>query len=820
MPLPKNLSVCTLLLLFIPQILFCQVSTEFWFAAPEVSINQQFDRPIRLVITAMSQNAQVTVEQPANGSFVPIVQNLSANTTTMVDLTNWIDQIENKPPDAVLNYGLHITSTAPISAYYEVVSSFCNCNPEIFVLKGQNAHGTEFYIPSQNFLDNSFLYNPTPYSSFDIVASENNTQVTIIPSANIVGHSAGVPFNITLNRGQTYSAQATSQQAANHLMGSYVTSDKPVSITVKDDLLDATFGNYGEDLGGDQIVPVPVVGTEYIAIRGYLANNNDRVFIIPTQNNTDIFTNGNVIPDMTISLGQVHSFNLNNPYTYIQSSAPVYIWQMSGFTGEIGLAILPQIYCTGSASTTIIRTNSSQFGITLLTKNGAQNNFLFNGNPGIINGADFSVVPGTGNQWVAALIDLTGNAPINTPIQITNTSDLFHLGVINASSGGGCRFGYFSNFSSRIFSQDTVTGCTSDSVLLDGGGNQDSYAWSTGDSTQSIHVNASGWYIVNTEKDGCQRTDSIYADLKSAPAFSLGNDTTVCDAQISLSVPVNNVQYLWSNGATTQSTNINPPGGNIWAEITDINGCRSSDTIQVTFSSQITVDLGNDTTLCNGGSMYLSAGNQGISYLWSSNENTEHILVLTTGTYWVQVTTECGIVSDSIYVEVFPALVPELQDTSVYCGTQSVLLDAGNQGASFHWSTGDTTQQISVTQNGTYSVEIISCNDTLVDSAAVTFVESDSSGLQLPNVFTPNGDGTNDVYSMIGNTATIQQFSIEIYNRWGMKVFTSNDVNISWDGLISGKEATSGVYYAILNYVDMCTPLKKTELKEYFTLVR
>src|SRR5205807_1294310 len=108
-------------------------------------------------------------------------------------------------------------------------------------------------------------YTPTPYNAFDIVATQNGTVVTITPAQNVVGHAAGVPYTVSLNKGQTYSATATSTLAANHLVGSRVTSNLPIAITEKDDLLGFTsLGVYGADLIGDQIVPTNICGTEYI----------------------------------------------------------------------------------------------------------------------------------------------------------------------------------------------------------------------------------------------------------------------------------------------------------------------------------------------------------------------------------------------------------------------------------------------------------------------------------------------------------------------------------------------------------------------------
>lgn len=424
-----------------------QTDTTFWFAAPEISIHSStFDRPIYLRITTYSQAATVTVSQPAGAGMPNQVLNIPGSSTQLIDLTNWIDVIENKPSNATLNYGLKISSTAPVTIYYEVVSAQCQCNPEIFVLKGQNAMGTDFWIPSQNYLDNNAGYSPTPYSSFDIVATQNNTTVTITPSNAIAGHAAGVPFNVVLNEGQTYSATAASGLAAQHLQGSRVTSDKPVAITVKDDLLTgAPFGGCA-DLGGDQIVPTSLVGTEYVAMNGFLNPPGDQLFITATQNGTTISKNGALLT--TINAGQTYQVAIAGASAYIQTSAPAYVWQLSGFGCEIGLDLLPPITCTGSFSVSVTRSTPEDLFVNVMVQNGSQGSFLVNGDPNVITAGMFTVVPGTGGQWFTAQVSLpAAQYPVGTAIVVNNSSSLFHLGMIHGSGGGGTRFGYFSNFS-------------------------------------------------------------------------------------------------------------------------------------------------------------------------------------------------------------------------------------------------------------------------------------------------------------------------------------------------------------------------------------
>jgi len=250
---------------FLPAI--AQTDTEFWFVAPEASSGHG-DSPVLVRLAALNQAATVTIEQPANLSFTPIVLNIPANTSLSYDLSSFLSVLENQPSNQILNYGLHITSSQDITAYYEINTS-CNCNPEIFALKGRNALGTTFYTPFQNSWNNA-SYSPTPYSSFEIVATEDGTTVTITPSQDIVGHSANVAFQITLNKGETYSAAAVNSSAGGHLGGSYITSDKPIAITIKDD---SVSNNGCHDMMGDQIVPVNIIGNEYIVMKGFLYSN-------------------------------------------------------------------------------------------------------------------------------------------------------------------------------------------------------------------------------------------------------------------------------------------------------------------------------------------------------------------------------------------------------------------------------------------------------------------------------------------------------------------------------------------------------------------
>lgn len=436
-----------------------QLDTTFWFVAPEVT-QSHGDRPIVLRFATLANPATITVSQPANPLFPVQILNLAANSAQTLDLTPWIDIVENKPANTTLNFGFKITATSQITAYYEVTPT-CNCNPDIFSLKGKNALGTAFLTPFQNYLNNASYAR----SGFNIVATENNTSITIIPSQNMVGHAAGIPFTITLNAGQTYCAEASSTAANLHLSGSSVVANKKIAITLHDDTAEGTPYGGCADLQGDQLIPLSILGMEYIALKGYL-NGPDKVYILGTANGTSLTIDG--VNVGTVNLGQTYVHTLSNPTAYIVASDSIYVLHQSGFGCEVGEAILPPLVCTGSNVVPFTRSTNEFFAVNILVPAGGQNTFTYNGAGGIINGTNFNFVPGTANAWMYAQIDMSGIVPVQLGSRIENNSVKFHMGVIHGGSSSGCRFGYFSDFATLRYEIQSTnnTYCVGETIQL------------------------------------------------------------------------------------------------------------------------------------------------------------------------------------------------------------------------------------------------------------------------------------------------------------------------------------------------------------------
>ena len=439
---------------------WCQTDTEFWFVAPEVWAGHG-DAPIVLRFATLDAAATVTVSQPANAAFPVQTLNIAANGSATLDLTPWMGMVENKPVNTILSYGLHITSTADITAYYEV--NHIN-NPDIFTLKGNAALGTEFYTPFQTFLSNN--YNESK-SGLDLVATEDGTSITITPTQALAGYAAGIPFTITLDQGETFSLRAASVAAANHPAGTHITSSAPIAITMSDDsIVGSPYGGTCFDLLGDQLIPVSVAGTEYIAIKGPALNGPDKVFILATEDGTDVFING--IQFSTLNAGETYTHSLLADVAYYTTSAPVVVLHLTGVSCEVAGAILPPLICTGSDEVAFVRSTNADFALNLLVQSGAEGGFTFNGNPAWIPAANFTAVPGTGGSWLYCQITATGFVPNLQSSRVANSLGRFHLGTINGSSSSYARYGYFSDFR-KYYHQTLVSDdelCAGESVTL------------------------------------------------------------------------------------------------------------------------------------------------------------------------------------------------------------------------------------------------------------------------------------------------------------------------------------------------------------------
>jgi PKD repeat protein len=231
------------------------------------------------------------------------------------------------------------------------------------------------------------------------------------------------------------------------------------------------------------------------------------------------------------------------------------------------------------------------------------------------------------------------------------------------------------------------------------------YLWSPGnETTQSVTINQSGNYsVIITAANGCAYTANSNVTLNSIVTADLGNDTASCGALL-LDALYPGSDFLWQDGSTNQTLSAGV-AGTYWVEITDMNGCIGSDTVEVLAVYPPAVpDLGADQTVC--ASVLPITLDPGVftNYQWNTSDQTATIQVSASGVYMVDVTSANGCTAaDTIVIQALPVPVTTLVDNLVACDN-ATLTAATNAGYSYLWNDGNTSQIRTVTQSGIYSV--------------------------------------------------------------------------------------------------------------------
>lgn len=212
-----------------------------------------------------------------------------------------------------------------------------------------------------------------------------------------------------------------------------------------------------------------------------------------------------------------------------------------------------------------------------------------------------------------------------------------------------------------------------------------------------------------------------------------------------------------------------------------------------------------DTLMCSGSKINLHPlDGQYLDHSWWSSGDVNDITIIEeTGSYTFTATNDCGTYSDSVFVEFLN--LPRLSlraDTSVCYlnNTGSVELFALKHDDYINpiWSTGEITDTITVSQSGTYTLTDNNMCGSNTDWVEITFNDCESY-IDMPNVFTPNGDGFNDVFMPI-EMNEIKDANIHIFNRWGERVYKSSNLNSGWNGKLNGKLLPESTYFWIVHF--------------------
>ncbi len=316
-----------------------------------------------------------------------------------------------------------------------------------------------------------------------------------------------------------------------------------------------------------------------------------------------------------------------------------------------------------------------------------------------------------------------------------------------------------------------------------------------------------------TDANNCANTTALQTIVNDMPAVSFaGTDTTLCLDDAATTVVVQPVGgNLFGNGITGNVFNPQNTGaGSYWVfyDYTDNNGCAVLDSILFTVNELPAVAVSGINATCfgyNDGSALAEAANgtAPYSYLWNTAANDSAIANLAPGNYSVTVSDANGCtVSESIFitepVALFVDILPArdsitLGDTVAYTIQHNADAITNYVWQSDTWlSCNDCENPLAIPQDSiTYTLTITDTNTCTATNSASIFIKPKKAWF-IPNIFSPNGDGRNDIlYAYIKG---IKKMTFNIYNRWGEKVFTATDPLVGWDGTYKNKLAPEGVY--------------------------
>jgi len=719
---------------------------------------------------------------------------VAANTTTQVVIPSNAMVLSS---GVIENKGIHITSLDTVTVF---ALNYKPATSDASIIYPTNTLGRDYRV---------LTIQGWPYhvgEEYLIVATENNTTVEITPYG-------GSPFLISLNAGQVYQIVSP---ANTQLSGAVVKEYNCHKIAVFS-------GSVCDNIGGcsacdhlfEQLLPVSRFGENFITTP--LMNKAQDYFrIIAHYNGTAVLINGTLAA--VLNAGQVHQFNTSQA-SFIQSSMPVFVYQYAqgvscdGVGDPFSLVVPPMEQAiddiTFNAFTSSIITS---YFVNIVTHTAFTSSLTLDGVP-----VNFQTVTSNPSYAYARIAIQSGNHRIQSSNKFT--ASVYGFG--NAES-----YGYSAGFSLNNLQYNfTATPdwvCSGVPIAFSAPyyANIANYKWLFGDGTSGLGQNISHTYSLgNTYTVGLVLTDfttckdTIWKTIQiltSPPAilnpaicqgdtFTVGyhlyttsgvyHDTLInvagCDSIVKTILSINPNKQTHLNPFLCQGEVFNvgnhsySVAGNYTDSLTTYLGCDSivytnlkyHTVSQTVFSPEI----------CEGGVFMVG------THQYSASGDYNDTL---SGYYG------CDSIITT-HLRIIPYPVFDLGNDREICEGESFELFVNDLYTSYLWQDNSSNNSFTVSEAGRYWIKVNNENCIKTDTIVFTLCKQ-AINIWIPNAFTPDGDGLNDVF-LVKSTADFGKFHLIIFNRWGQSIFESSNANQGWDGKFNGKEAMSGIYtYSIV----------------------
>ena len=339
-----------------------------------------------------------------------------------------------------------------------------------------------------------------------------------------------------------------------------------------------------------------------------------------------------------------------------------------------------------------------------------------------------------------------------------------------------------------------TTVCAGQETSIQANAGFTTYEWSNGLSTPNVNLGAGIFTLTVTDNSGCQATDTVVVSNFPTSVLDISGALGVCvGSTTTLSVGANFSNWLWNNGAQTPNIVVGP--GTYWLSATDINGCIVSDTTTVLQWPSPQININGNIYVCTGQDAYLQANPGFSNYQWSNGANAANVY-LPAGAYILTVVDSLGCQANADITVTASAPTAAIADSTTLLNLNSPiqLLSNSTSGlysiSTWYWNFGDGNYSNlenpihNYTAPGSYTINLL-VTDTLGCSDTASYVIAFDPDLTfyVPNTFSPDGDGLNQIFIPVFSSPIDQtNYQMLIYNRWGEIIFETLDPNVGWDG--------------------------------------
>lgn len=346
--------------------------------------------------------------------------------------------------------------------------------------------------------------------------------------------------------------------------------------------------------------------------------------------------------------------------------------------------------------------------------------------------------------------------------------------------------------------QDTVL-CEGEQALLGVNIPGATYLWQDGNTPNTIQISRAGTYWLQAEREGCVFRDTLSASYTVLPTNRLGTDKTICQGQtVTLDASVDGATYVWQDGSSSPQL-VTGTAGNYEVSIL-VGRCSIRDTVAVGLLPLPVFELGRDTQLCAPAALQLRVEIPADSYRWQDGSSQSALTVNSSGLIRATAVKDGCSWTDSLRVEVFDPLKPNLGTDTTICDNTTLVLRADVPAEAYRWQDGSRGSSFEVTSPGLYTLSTFEGPCSVSNSINIAFRSCTVFKAFLPNAFSPNGDGINDDFRpFLPTDVEVLDYMFRVFDRWGNLVFETNQTEVAWDGTFRGSALPQGVFVYFLH---------------------